>query len=143
MTRTVADAALMLQVIAGPDERDRHTLQVSGEDFAAAASEPMRSRRFAWSPDLGYARLDPEVRQLAEAAARRFASDLGCELEEMAPGFKDPSDAIERIFYGGIGSWGQRALVRVARPVGSGSRESGGAGASVDRFRHGPGLPRA
>jgi aspartyl-tRNA(Asn)/glutamyl-tRNA(Gln) amidotransferase subunit A len=65
----------------------------------------MRSRRFAWSPDLGYARLDPEVRQLAEAAARRFASDLGCELEEVAPGFKDPSDAIERIFYGGIGSW--------------------------------------
>jgi aspartyl-tRNA(Asn)/glutamyl-tRNA(Gln) amidotransferase subunit A len=105
MTRTVADAALMLQVIAGPDERDRHTLHVSGEDFAAAASEPMRSRRFAWSRDLGYARLDPEVRQLAEAAARRFASDLGCELEEVAPGFKDPNDAIERIFYGSIGSW--------------------------------------
>jgi aspartyl-tRNA(Asn)/glutamyl-tRNA(Gln) amidotransferase subunit A len=101
----VADAALMLNVIAGPDERDRHSLPATGEDFSAAATETMRARRIAWSPDLGYARVDPEVRQLTEAAARRFASDLGCEVEEAAPGFSDPSEAIGRIFYGGIGSW--------------------------------------
>ena len=40
--------------------------------------------RVAWSPDLGYATVDPEVARLAEAAARRFA-DLGCHLEEATP----------------------------------------------------------
>ena len=104
MARTVADAALMLSVIAGPDERDRHSLPATGENFAAAAAEPIRSRRIAWSADLGYARLDPEVRALTEAAAKRFKSDLGCEVEEASPGFPDPLLAIERIFYTSIGS---------------------------------------
>jgi aspartyl-tRNA(Asn)/glutamyl-tRNA(Gln) amidotransferase subunit A len=105
MTRTVADCALMLDVIAGPDERDRHSLPATNDDFTRAATEPMRARRIAWSADLGYARVAPEVRALTEAAARRFASDLGCEVEEAAPGFADPWVAIERIFYSGIGSW--------------------------------------
>jgi aspartyl-tRNA(Asn)/glutamyl-tRNA(Gln) amidotransferase subunit A len=105
MTRTVADAALMLQVMAGPDERDRHSLPAAQEDFSTAGVEPMRSRRIAWSPDLGYARVDPEVLELAAAAARRFASDLGCEVEEAAPGFSDPGFATDRLFYGGLGSW--------------------------------------
>jgi aspartyl-tRNA(Asn)/glutamyl-tRNA(Gln) amidotransferase subunit A len=115
IARSVADAALMLAVIAGPDERDRHTLPATDEDLAAAAAdaaaadaaavETPRARRVAWSADLGYARVDPEVRGLVEAAARRFATDLGCEVEEAAPGFADPLEAVERIFHGSLGAW--------------------------------------
>jgi Asp-tRNA(Asn)/Glu-tRNA(Gln) amidotransferase A subunit family amidase len=104
IARTVADAALMLSVIAGPDERDRHSLPRTADDFASAAREPLGARRIAWSADLGYVTVDVEVRTLAEAAARRFASDLGCEVEEAAPGFSDPLATVERIFHGSIGA---------------------------------------
>ncbi|MBI2878907.1 MAG: amidase, partial [Candidatus Rokubacteria bacterium] len=72
MTRTVADAALMLEVLAGPDERDRNSLPADGARYARAIEDDLRGLRVAWSPDLGYAAVDPEVRALAEAAARRF-----------------------------------------------------------------------
>ena len=38
---------------------------------------------------MGYAAVDPDVRQIAEAAAKRF-TDLGCQVEEAHPGFADP-----------------------------------------------------
>ncbi|MDP9373256.1 MAG: amidase [Chloroflexota bacterium] len=102
MTRTVRDAALLLDVIAGPDERDRLSLPAAGVDWLAACEGDVRGLRVAWSPDLGYARVDPEVRAIAEAAARRFADDLGCALEEDAPGFDDPGEAIRILFYSGV-----------------------------------------
>ncbi len=102
MARTVADTALLLSVIAGPDDRDPNTLPDSGEDFAAAASGEVAGLRVAWSEDLGFAQVDAEVRDLFAAAVHRFADDLGCEVEEASPGFADPYEALERIFHGGI-----------------------------------------
>jgi Asp-tRNA(Asn)/Glu-tRNA(Gln) amidotransferase A subunit family amidase len=89
MARTVRDAALLLSVFAGPDERDPQSLPATGEDFARAPEGGVRGLRVAWSPDLGYAPVDPEVRSVAEAAAKRFAS-LGCTVEEASPGFDNP-----------------------------------------------------
>ena len=102
MTRTVRDAALLLGVIAGPDERDRLSLPDAGVDWLAACEGGVRGLRVAWSPDLGYAVVDPEVRAVAEGAARRFATDLGCAVEEAHPGFADPASAIAALFYGGV-----------------------------------------
>ncbi|MBI2461338.1 MAG: amidase [Candidatus Rokubacteria bacterium] len=101
MTRTVADAALMLEVMAGPDERDRNSLPADGAGYTGAIEGDLRGLRVAWSPDLGYAAVDPEVRALAGAAARRFV-DLGCEVEEADPGFGDPQTAWVTLFYGSI-----------------------------------------
>ncbi|HET8628359.1 MAG TPA: amidase [Thermomicrobiales bacterium] len=101
MVRTVRDTALLLDVIAGPDERDRLTLPASGVDYLAACEGGVRGLRVAWSPDLGYAAVEPEVRDVAAAAARRFAADLGCELDEANPGFPDPSEPELLIFYAG------------------------------------------
>jgi Asp-tRNA(Asn)/Glu-tRNA(Gln) amidotransferase A subunit family amidase len=89
LTRTVRDAALLLSVLAGPDERDSQSLPATGDDFARAAEGGVRGLRVAWSPDLGYAPVDAEVRRIAEAAAKTIAG-LGCAMEESHPGFEDP-----------------------------------------------------
>ena len=102
MARTVRDAALLLNVIAGPDERDRLSLPASGEDWLLACEGGVRGLRVAWSPDLGYAAVDPEVARIAATAARRFADNLGCTVEEAHPGFADPGRAGRIIFYGGV-----------------------------------------
>ena len=102
MTRTVRDAALLLNVIAGPDERDRLSLAATGENWLMACEGGVRGLRAAWSPDLGYAAVDPEVARLCATATRRFADDLGSLLDEANPGFADPGRAGRIIFYGGV-----------------------------------------
>ena len=64
MTRTVADSALMLSVMAGPDDRDRHSLPAADVDWlgSATAGGDLRGLRVAYSADWGYAAVDPEVR---------------------------------------------------------------------------------
>jgi aspartyl-tRNA(Asn)/glutamyl-tRNA(Gln) amidotransferase subunit A len=92
MSRTVRDAALFLNVLAGADVRDRTSLPVD-TDYLAALEGDITGLRVAWSPDLGYAQVDPEVRDIAAAAAQRFA-DLGCHVEETHPDLPDPWDII-------------------------------------------------
>ena len=105
MARTVADAALLLSVVAGPDERDRFSLPADQTDYLAVceqgAREGLKGLRIAWSPDLGYAPVEPEVRAITEKAARRF-TELGAELEEANPGFDPPSPVFNVYFYGGL-----------------------------------------
>jgi Asp-tRNA(Asn)/Glu-tRNA(Gln) amidotransferase A subunit family amidase len=91
MARTVRDAALMLSVMAGPDERDPQSLPATGDDFTRAVEGGIRGWRVAWSPDLGYAVVDPEVRRLTERAAKGFET-LGGHVEEGHPAFDDPED---------------------------------------------------
>ena len=87
LSRTVADAALMMQVIAGPDPRDRYSIPASDVDYLAATREDVRGLRVAYSEDWGYAAVDPEVRRVVREAAAVFASDLGCHVEEVHPGW--------------------------------------------------------
>jgi Asp-tRNA(Asn)/Glu-tRNA(Gln) amidotransferase A subunit family amidase len=89
LTRTVRDAALALSVWAGPDERDPQSLPATGDDFARAADGGIHGLRIGWSPDLGYAAVDPEIRRIATAAAKLF-STVGATVEESHPGFEDP-----------------------------------------------------
>jgi aspartyl-tRNA(Asn)/glutamyl-tRNA(Gln) amidotransferase subunit A len=90
MTRTVSDAALMLDVIAGYEPEDPYSVRGDGRSFLAEVNRGVRGLRVGWSPDLGYALVEPEVRAICERAARRFA-DLGCTVEEATPGFPNPS----------------------------------------------------
>jgi aspartyl-tRNA(Asn)/glutamyl-tRNA(Gln) amidotransferase subunit A len=50
----------------------------------------VKGLRVAWSPDLGFAPVEPEVRAICEAAAKRVA-ELGCTVEEASPVFPNPS----------------------------------------------------
>ena len=92
MSRTVADAALMLGVIAsGPDMRDRHTLPEPDFDWLACARPgDLKGLRIAYSPDWGYAAVDPEVRRVVGEAVAVFERDLGAHVEEAHPGWEDP-----------------------------------------------------
>src|SRR5579864_2382822 len=86
ITRTVADAALMFSVMAGPDPRDPLALPHTGEDWARLADGAgVRGLRAAWTPDLGgAAAVDRGVAAVCEAAAKRFA-DLGAGVEPASP----------------------------------------------------------
>ena len=103
MTRTVRDAALMLTVIAGNDNRDRFSLPTSHPDYLRAVEGDIRGVRIAWSPDLGYAIVDPQVRQITAEAVHAFV-ELGCKVEETNPGFDNPEELLQRFFYVNIGA---------------------------------------
>jgi aspartyl-tRNA(Asn)/glutamyl-tRNA(Gln) amidotransferase subunit A len=90
MTRTVRDSALMLNAMAGPDERDLLSLPADSTDYLEGCEGGIRGLRVAFSPTLGYAKVDPEVARLVEAAARVFESDLGAKVEVQDPGFESP-----------------------------------------------------
>jgi aspartyl-tRNA(Asn)/glutamyl-tRNA(Gln) amidotransferase subunit A len=94
MSRTVRDAALMLSVIAGPDDRDRLSIpKVDFDWLEMAGRTDLKGCRVAYSPDWGYAAVDSEVRRVVGEAVRAFETDLGCVVEEAHPGFDDPYGA--------------------------------------------------
>jgi aspartyl-tRNA(Asn)/glutamyl-tRNA(Gln) amidotransferase subunit A len=103
MTRTVRDAALMLNTIAGADDRDRFSLPTSHPDYLKAVEGDIRGLRVAWSPDLGFAIVDPQVKQISAAAVEAF-SELGCHVEEINPGFDNPGELFQHFFYVNIGA---------------------------------------
>ena len=103
MTRTVRDAALMLNVIAGADDRDRYSLPTSHPDYLQAVEGDIRGLRIAWSPDLGFAIVDSQVRQATAEGVKAF-SELGCHVEETNPGFDDPGELFQHFFYVNIGA---------------------------------------
>ena len=97
ITRTVADAALMLEVMAGEDPHDP-AARNGRQGYVASLDGDIRGLRVAWSADLGYAAVDPEVRQITAAAAQRF-SELGCHVEEAHPCLEDPWEKIVKIIW--------------------------------------------
>jgi aspartyl-tRNA(Asn)/glutamyl-tRNA(Gln) amidotransferase subunit A len=101
MTRTVRDAAMMLAVMAGPDHRDPLSIDATPDDYEAACDGDLSGLRVAWSADFGYAPVDPEVRKLTEAAARRF-EEFGCEVVEATPEWDNPVDWHATLYRAGI-----------------------------------------
>ena len=93
MSRTVADSALVLSVIAGPDDRDSRSLPYERDfDWLTALRGDLKGKRVAYSADLGYAAVDPRVRKIVAEAAKVFERDLGCIVEEANPGWDNPYD---------------------------------------------------
>jgi aspartyl-tRNA(Asn)/glutamyl-tRNA(Gln) amidotransferase subunit A len=91
MTRTVADAALMLDVIALPDEADRSSIPKAPAPFFQAIQTLPRQLRIGWTRDLGYAAVDPQVAHAVEQAVFAF-QDVGWQVEEAHPDFDDPTE---------------------------------------------------
>ena len=91
MTRTVTDAALMLNVLAQPDARDWTALPYDKRDYLAGLEDGVQGLRIAYSPRLGYARVDKEIAALVKSAVEVFAN-LGAKVEEADPGFEDQLD---------------------------------------------------
>ena len=89
-TRTVADAALALDVMSGHEPEDPFSVADYPGSFVGEVDLGVRGLRVAWSADLGFAPVEPEVRAICEAAAKRF-EELGCTVEEASPGFPSPT----------------------------------------------------
>ncbi len=102
MTRTVADAALMMNVIAQPDARDWHSLPYDGRDYTATFGKSLKGLRVAYSPRLGFADVDvdPEIAKLVKKAVKVMSS-LGAHVEQVDPGFEDPSSCFRILWWSG------------------------------------------
>lgn len=99
MTWTVEDAALLMNVLTERDPRDA-TLPPSNLDYLDALVGGVSGLHVAFSPTLGYVDVDPEVARAVADAARTF-EELGAHVEEVDPGFDDPREAFDRLFFGG------------------------------------------
>ena len=82
LTRAVADAALWLDVTAGPHPADPYSLPHSGFSYRDILHHPVPALRIAYTPTLGYARPDPQVRREVEAALRALEG-VGHRVEEI------------------------------------------------------------
>jgi aspartyl-tRNA(Asn)/glutamyl-tRNA(Gln) amidotransferase subunit A len=87
-SRTVADGAAVLQVIAGHDPRDATSLDVPVPNYLAGLEKPIKGLRVGILKEAFAEGLNPEVKASVEAAAQ-LLEGLGCELVEVScPQFK-------------------------------------------------------
>lgn len=100
MVRHVRDAALMLNALSRADHRDPYSLPAEGTDWLAGIEDGVKGLRIAYSPDLGHARVDPEIAACCAAAARRFA-ELGAQVEEVGDVFPPPREALWTLWAAG------------------------------------------
>jgi len=91
MARSVADAALMLSVMAGADARDPMSYPSDPQRFTKPLVRDHAGVRVAWSLDLNVLPLDRRVRAVLEKQRQTFA-DLGCIVEDACPDFGDVDD---------------------------------------------------
>ncbi len=92
IARTVRDAALLLQTMAGFDRRDPNSIRAEVPDFVAAPERPIDGLRIAWSPDFGFADVDDDVAEITSRAALVF-EELGCTVEEIDIELLEPYDS--------------------------------------------------
>jgi aspartyl-tRNA(Asn)/glutamyl-tRNA(Gln) amidotransferase subunit A len=84
----------MLNVLSRPDPRDPYSLPLPpAGDFLDGLEAGVKGWKIAYSPDLGYARVDPEIAAACAAAARQFAA-LGAHVEEVGQVFDSPRQAL-------------------------------------------------
>ncbi len=106
IARTVEDAALLLDVITGFDTRDWSALPTPRRPFSPGLDDPRRGLRaldgvrVAYSRDLGFAPLDPAVGAVVDAAVGVLEA-LGARVEAVDPGFAEPVEAFECLWYAG------------------------------------------
>jgi amidase len=100
MGRTVADVALQLSALAGPDPRVPIALQDDGAVFAGRLDADLAGLRVAWAPDLGgRVVVDPAVTAALAPAVRVF-EELGAAVSEDCPDLTDADEV-----FGTLRAW--------------------------------------
>jgi aspartyl-tRNA(Asn)/glutamyl-tRNA(Gln) amidotransferase subunit A len=89
LTRTVADAALVMSVMAGPDPRDRHSIPNDRAIWTDVHSTDIAGRRVAYCAGWDGFAVCPEINACGNAAAKVFAGELGCVVEEITPAWSN------------------------------------------------------
>ena len=95
IARTVADVALMLSALAGPDDRAPLSYEIDTSQFTRAVKSPsIKGWKVAWTPDLhGLIPVDEEVSRVAHDAVRVLRG-LGARVETACPDFSEVPDII-------------------------------------------------
>ncbi len=101
-TMSVADAALMMNVLKQPDARDWTSLAFDPSDYRDGLDDGIEGLRVLFSPALGYANVHPEVADAVAAAVKQLEA-LGAQIEEGDPGFDDPLPITTGLWF--TGSW--------------------------------------
>jgi amidase len=96
MARTVADVALLLSAIAGPDPRVANSISEPGAIFAQPLDRDFRAVRVAWSPTLGGLPVDPRTLAALEVQRGVFEA-LGCVIEEVDPDLSGAHEAFQTL----------------------------------------------
>lgn len=108
LSRSVADAALMLDVTSGEDLRDPQSMLDPDGSFLARLDADLTGRRIAFSEDLGIASVDPEIAAIVRAAVHRLG-EAGAEIVEATPDWGHPAEAMWRgLWVPGTGSLGEK-----------------------------------
>ncbi|MBA2949770.1 amidase [Streptomyces himalayensis] len=108
MTRDAADAALMMDVISGPDWRDWSQLGQAPGSFQDTLGGGVRGLRVAYSPSLGgQVAVQPAVAAAVRRAVERLA-ELGAYVEETDPDFTEPVEAFHTLWFSGAARVAQK-----------------------------------
>lgn len=100
MTWTVEDCALIMDVLTEPDFRDSQAAPRINIDYLSNLNKGVEGLRVAFSPNLGYVDVDPEIQESVKKAVAVF-EDLGARVTRTDPGFSDPIAAFGHLFYSG------------------------------------------
>ena len=98
MARSVADVALFLSAIAGPNPRSPLSIAEDGDRFRASLDRDFKGVRVAWWKGLGGIPFELDIRTVVDANRRVFES-LGCVVEEAEPDFSGVDQAFLALRY--------------------------------------------
>lgn len=129
MTRTVRDNAALLDVITGYDARDWSAMPTPTGSFLDGIDDGVAGLRIGFSPNLGFVDNHPEVDAAVRAAADVLAA-AGAEVSEVDPGFADPIDAFNVLWFSGAAKVLQAYGDAVGDQVDPGLRRTAEAGAN-------------
>jgi aspartyl-tRNA(Asn)/glutamyl-tRNA(Gln) amidotransferase subunit A len=130
LTRTVSDAAVMLNVLALPDSRDWFALPYDGRDHRIGLEDGVRGLRVAFSPTLGFAEVDPEVADLVAGAAGVLV-ELGATVEQVDAIVADPLDVFACHWYVGAANLLRAFTAEQRTQMDHGLREIAAAGEQI------------
>jgi amidase/aspartyl-tRNA(Asn)/glutamyl-tRNA(Gln) amidotransferase subunit A len=97
ITRTVEDAALALNALAGYDSRDPFSLDVPAFDFTKATRRSIKGLRIAYSPNFDVFPIDSRVSEIVARAVRVFEEE-GAQVEEVKVGINHSQQALSDLW---------------------------------------------
>jgi aspartyl-tRNA(Asn)/glutamyl-tRNA(Gln) amidotransferase subunit A len=130
ITRTVSDAALMLNVLALPDSRDWFALPYDGRDHRVGLEDGVRGLKIAFSPTLGFVDVDAEIADLVAGAAGAFV-ELGAIVEQVDAVMDDPIDIFAPHWYAGAANLLRGFTAEQRANMDEGLQEIAAAGAQI------------
>ncbi|WKG03967.1 amidase [Mycolicibacterium sp. HK-90] len=133
MARRVADIALLLDVIGQPDSRDPNCLPAPLKSFSSEVADrgaDLSGLRIAFSVDLGYVDIDPEIGAIVTDAITDFEK-CGATVIDAHPGFTDPVDDFHTIWFAAAAKMVDNVAEERRHLLDPGLREIGALGADM------------